>query len=46
MVDINNLLSYVDFVIVGICLCVGHVLKVTFENFPNKYIPMIMLFLG
>jgi len=46
MDEINNLLNYVDFVITGICLCVGYALKVAFEKFPNRYIPMIMLFLG
>ncbi|MGL5692959.1 MAG: phage holin family protein, partial [Peptostreptococcaceae bacterium] len=33
-------------VIVGICLCVGYVIKNSLSFIPNKYIPLIMLVLG
>lgn len=33
-------------VIVGICLCVGYVIKTSLDFIPNKYIPLIMLILG
>lgn len=45
--DIGFLLDYMDPVIVGICLCVGFMLKnlVETEN-VNKYIPLIVGILG
>ena len=30
----------------GICLCVGYVIKNSLDFIPNKYIPAIMLVLG
>ena len=32
--------------IVGICLCVGHVIKYSLTFIQNKYIPLIMALLG
>lgn len=33
-------------VIVGICLCIGYIIKHSLDFIPNKYIPLIMGTLG
>lgn len=45
--DISGLSQYFDIVIVGICLCVGYIIKnaITSEKI-NKYIPLIVGLLG
>lgn len=47
MDNITFLTEYAVPIIVGICLCIGYVIKniVTSEN-VNKYIPLIMAILG
>lgn len=47
MDDITFLVEYAVPIIVGICLCIGYVIKniVTSEK-VNKYIPLIMAVLG
>ena len=37
--DITVLLNYVNIVVLGICLCVGFVIKNSLDFIPNKYIP-------
>lgn len=44
--DINFILQYINVVVLGICLCVGYVIKSSLDFIPNKYIPLIMLCLG
>ena len=44
--DITFLNDYVVLVILGICLCIGYVLKNSFPKLDNKYIPLIMAILG
>lgn len=44
--DLNFLMEYTVPVIVGICLCVGYVIKTSLSFVPNKYIPLIMALLG
>ncbi len=44
--DISVLTQYLSIVVVGICLCVGYVIKKSLDFIPNKYIPAIMLVLG
>lgn len=44
--DLNILNNYLVMVVVGICLCVGYVIKNSLDFIPNKYIPLIMLILG
>lgn len=47
MLDLNSLLNnYIVILVVGICLCVGYVIKVSFTRVNNKYIPCIMAILG
>ena len=46
IVEINFLYNYAVPVIVGICLCVGYVIKTSFSSIDNKYIPLIMVILG
>lgn len=44
--DISFLLGYVNVVTMGICLCLGYVIKTSMGFIPNKYIPLIMLLTG
>lgn len=44
--DISFLLEYINVVTLGICLCVGFVIKQSLTFINNKYIPLIMLCLG
>ena len=44
--DITFLNDYVVLVVIGICLCIGYVLKNSFPKLDNKYIPLIMAILG
>ena len=44
--DLNFISEYAVPVIVGICLCVGYVIKTSFSSVDNKYIPLIMVILG
>ena len=44
--DLTVLTQYFSIVVVGICLCVGYVIKNSLDFIPNKYIPLIMLILG
>lgn len=41
-----DLTQYFSLIVVGICLCVGYVIKKSLDFIPNKYIPLIMLILG
>lgn len=44
--DLTVLNEYLVVIVVGICLCVGYVIKHSLDFIPNKYIPLIMLILG
>ena len=44
--DITILSSFINIIIVGICLCIGYVIKHSLSFIPNKYIPLIMACLG
>lgn len=44
--DISILTQYFSIVVVGICSCVGYVIKNSLDFIPNKYIPLIMGVLG
>lgn len=44
--DITVLTGFTNIIIVGICLCVGYVIKHSLDFIPNKYIPLIMACLG
>ena len=44
--DLTFLSDYIVLVVLGICLCVGYVIKTSITFIPNKYIPLIMLILG
>jgi len=45
MIDINFIKDYLVVVVVGICLCVGYIVK-KLDFIPNKYIPLINGILG
>jgi len=44
--DISILNQYIDILIVGICLCVGFVVKKWIKDVDNKFIPTIVAVLG
>lgn len=44
--DMEFLMQYTVPVIVGICLCLGFVIKRSIGCIPNKYIPLIMAIVG
>ena len=44
--DLSFLSEFVNLAILGICLCIGYVIKNSLDFIPNKYIPLIMLVLG
>lgn len=45
--NLNEIMNYVNVVILGICLCTGYMLKNAIpSNKINKHIPLIMGFLG
>lgn len=46
MFDLTVLNEYLVPVVIGICLCVGYVIKSSLDFIPNKYIPLIMAALG
>lgn len=44
--DINFLTEYTIPVIIGICLCLGYIIKTSITKINNKYIPLIMAIIG
>lgn len=46
MLDLSFLSNYIVLVVVGVCLCIGYVLKNSLDFIPNKYIPLIMAVIG
>lgn len=44
--DISFLLGMVNPLILGMCLAVGYALKMAFEGFPNRFIPLAALSCG
>ena len=45
--DISGLAEYFDIVIVGICLCIGYIIKNAIPNEKvNKFIPLVVGLLG
>ena len=44
--DLNFLLDYIDLATLGICLCLGYVIKYSLPRINNQYIPLIMLGIG
>lgn len=44
--DLSFLNGYVNLVVLGICLCLGYVIKNSLDFINNKYIPAIMLATG
>lgn len=46
MIDLTFLSSYLVLAVVGVCLCLGYVIKTSLGFVPNKYIPLIMAVIG
>lgn len=44
--DLSFISNYINLVVLGICLCIGYVIKYSLNFINNKYIPAIMLFVG
>lgn len=44
--DLSFLNDYLILIIVGVCLCVGYIIKASVSFIPNKFIPLIMGVLG
>ena len=44
--DLNFFTNYLVLLVVGICVCIGYVIKTSFPKVDNKYIPLIMAILG
>lgn len=44
--ELTFLLDYIDIVVLGICLCLGYVIKNYISKFNNQYIPPTMLVVG
>ena len=44
--NLDFIFNFTEPVIIGICLCVGYVIKSSLDFLPNKYIPLIMAILG
>lgn len=46
MMDLTFLNDYLVIMVVGICLCMGYIIKESVNFIPNKFIPLIMGILG
>lgn len=44
--DLSFIGDYMVIIVLGICLCIGYVLKTSVPQLDNKYIPLIMAVLG
>lgn len=44
--DLAFLNNYLVLVVVGICMCLGYIIKHSLDFIPNKYIPLIVGFTG
>ena len=44
--NVDFLTNFAMPTIMGICLCVGYIIKYSFASINNKYIPLIMAILG
>lgn len=44
--DLSFISDYMVVIVLGICLCVGYVLKTSVPQLDNKYIPLVMAVLG
>lgn len=42
----NFISQYVVLVVLGICLCIGYVIKHSISFIPNKFIPLILAIIG
>lgn len=46
MVDLTFLNEYLVVMVLGICLCIGYIIKTSVPKINNKYIPLLMAILG
>lgn len=44
--DFSTLVDYFSLLTMIACLCVGYVIKTSFDTIPNKYIPTILAIFG
>jgi hypothetical protein len=45
-VDISSLSHYFVLVVIGVCCCIGYIIKTSLDFIPNKYIPLILAIVG
>lgn len=46
MVDLTFLNEYLVVMVLGICLCIGYIIKTSVPKINNKFIPLLMAILG
>lgn len=44
--DISSLSHYFVLVVIGVCYCIGYIIKTSLDFIPNKYIPLILATIG
>lgn len=44
--DISSLSQYFVLVVIGVCYCIGYIIKTSLDFIPNKYIPLILATIG
>ena len=44
--DLQYIYQFTEPVVVGICLCIGYIIKTSLDFIPNKYIPLILAIFG
>lgn len=44
--NLTFLNDYIIIIVVGVCLCIGYIVKNSASFIPNKYIPLIMGVIG
>lgn len=46
MIDLSFFNEYLVLIVVGVCVCIGYVIKTSCPTIDNKYIPLVMAILG
>lgn len=44
--DISSLSQYFVLVVIGVCCCIGYIIKTSLDFIPNKEIPLILATVG
>lgn len=46
MLDLSVVSNYLVVAVILVCCCIGYVIKTSLDFIPNKYIPLIMAYIG